>query len=144
MLRLDLEEKLKPDEQDSIILNSTLTALNTIKKLPTKSYVESSHEEKRNRRDLSSVFDDEDNEFDIDKSTKSDSITVNRNPCLDNELANKKYVDDSIAGGNIFKFIQTLQNCLKIAVGNYAYNLIKVDKIQITDTTFIRNPNTAG
>ena len=34
------------------------------------------------------------------KLTKIDSVTVNRKPSSDNELANKKYVDDSIGQGS--------------------------------------------
>ena len=60
LLRLDPDEKLNPDEQASIILNSTLTSPKTIIELPTKSYVDSLHENSRNRRDLSSVFFDQD------------------------------------------------------------------------------------
>ena len=55
------------------------------------SYVNELHEIKRNKRDLSSVFNDQDNEFDNNKLTNLDSVTVNRNPNLDNELAKKKY-----------------------------------------------------
>ena len=60
LLRLDPQEKLNLDEQDSIFLNSTLTSPKTITELPTKSYVYSLHESSRNRRDLSSVFNDHD------------------------------------------------------------------------------------
>ena len=50
LLRLDPDENL---EQDSVILDSTLTSPKTIIELPTKSYVDSSHEEnERSRRDL--------------------------------------------------------------------------------------------
>ena len=48
------------------------------------------------RRDLSTVYNDQDNEIDDNKSTNLDSITVNRAPFLDNELANKKYNDDDL------------------------------------------------
>ena len=44
------------------------------------SYVNNLHEINRNRRDLSSVFNDQDNEFDNNKLTNLDSVTVNRNP----------------------------------------------------------------
>ena len=44
LLILDPDEKLKLDEQDSIIPKSTLTSPNTIIELPTKSYVDSFHE----------------------------------------------------------------------------------------------------
>ena len=39
LLRLDTREKFKLYEQDSIVLNSSLTLPKTIIKLPTKSYV---------------------------------------------------------------------------------------------------------
>ena len=144
MLRLDPEEKLNLNEQDFIILNSTLASPKTIIELPTKSYVDSLHESSRNRRDLSSVFNDQDNEFDENKLTNLDSVTVNRNPSLDNEVSNKKYVDDSIGEGTLLRFNQTLTNYLKVSVGNDTYNLTKYDKIQITDTTNIKYPNTGG
>ena len=105
------------------------------------SYIDNLHEINRDRRDLSSVFDDQDKEFDNNKLTNLDSITVNRDPNLDNELSNKKYVDDSIREGTILRFNQTLENYLKVSVGNDTYNLTKNNKIQITDTTEIKYPN---
>ena len=33
---------------------------------------------------------------------------------------------------------------MKISVGNVIYHLTKYDKIQITDTTIVKNPNTFG
>ena len=96
MLRLDPDEKLKLDEQDSVILNSSLTSPRTMIELPTKLYFDSLHEVERKRRDLSSVFNDQDNEFDNNKLPNIDSIAVNRDPSSFNELANKKYVDASV------------------------------------------------
>ena len=125
LLRLVPNEKLKLDEQNSIILNSTLTSPKTIIELPIKSYVDSLHEINRNRRDLSSVFNDQDIEFDNNKLTNLDSITVNGKPSSNNDLGNKKYVDDSIGGGNISGFNPTLQTHLKVSVGNDIYKLIK-------------------
>ena len=142
LLRLDPEEKLNLDKQDSIVLNSSLTLPKTIIEIPTKNYVYRVHESSRNRRDLSSVFNDQDNEFDKTKLTKLDSITVNRNPSSDNEVSNKKYVDDSIGEGTLLRFNQTLTNYLKNSVGNDTYNLTKYDKIQNTDTTNIKYSNT--
>ena len=141
LLRLHRDEKLKLDEQDSILLDSILIPPNAIIELPTKSYVDSLHEINRDRRDLSSLFNDQDSEFDNNKLTNLDSITVNRNPNLDNELSNKKYVDDSIGEGTLLRFNQTLENYLKVSVGNDIYNLTKYDKIQIIDTTEIKYPN---
>ena len=105
------------------------------------SYVNELHEINRNIRDLSSVFNDQDNEFDNNKLTNLDSVTVNRNPNLDNELANKKYIDDELDKNTVLRFNQTLQNYLEVSVGNDIYNITKYDKIQITDTTEMRYPN---
>ena len=58
VLRLYPDEKLKLDEQDSKILNSSLTSPKTLIELRTKSCVDSVHEINRNRRDLSTVFND--------------------------------------------------------------------------------------
>ena len=99
------------------------------------------HEINRKKRDLSSVFNDQDNEFDNNKLTNLDGVIVNRNPSADDELSNKKYVDDSIGEGTIIRFNQTLENYVKVSVGNDTYNLTKHDKIQITDTTEMRYPN---
>ena len=141
LLRLDPDEKLKLDEQDSIILNSTLTSPKTIIEIPTKSYVDGLHESSRNGRDLSSVFNDQDKEVDKNKLINLDSVLFNRNPNSDNELSSKNYVDDSIAEGTIGRFKQTLENYLRVSVGNDTYNLTEYDKIQITDVTEIRYPN---
>ena len=53
-------------------------------------YVDNLHKINRNRRDLSSFFNDQDNEFDNFKLTNLDSVIVNRDPSSDNKLANKK------------------------------------------------------
>ena len=139
MLGLDPIEKLKLDEQDSIILKSTLTSPKTIIELPTKSYANNLHENVRNRRDLSSVFNDKDIKFDNNKLTHLDSVTIYRNPSSDNEVSDKKYVDDSIDEGTIVTFIQTLEIYLKVSVGNDTYNLTKRIK-KITGTTGIKFP----
>ena len=144
LLRLDPDEKLNLDEQYSIVLNSYLTLPKTVIELPIKSYIGSLHESSRYRRDLSSVFNDQDNEFDNNKLTKLDSVTVKRNPNLDNELANKMYIDDELDKNTVLRFNQTLENYLKVSVGNDTYNLTKYDKIQFTDITIIIYPNTGG
>ena len=125
MLRLDPNEKLSLDEQDSILLNSTSTSPKTLIEKPTNSYVDSLHENSRKRWGLSSVFNDQDNEFDNIKLTKLDSVTVNRHPRSHNEVSNKKYVDDSIGGGTIVRHNQRLENYLKVCVGGDKYNLTK-------------------
>ena len=142
LLGLDSNEKLKLNEQDSIVLTSALTSPKTVIELLTKSYVDNSHESSRNRRDLSSVFNDQDFEFDNIKLTYLDSITVKRNPNLDNEVPNKKYVDDSIGEGTLLRFNQTQQNYLKVSVGNDTYNLTKYERKPITNTTIFKAENT--
>ena len=93
LMRLDPDEWLKLEEQDSIILNSSLTSPKAIMELPSKSYVDSLHEINRSRPDLSSVFNDQEKEIDNNKLTDLDSVTVNRDPSSDNELSNEKYID---------------------------------------------------
>ena len=83
------------------------------------------------------VKNNQDNDFNDNKLTNIDSITVNRNPISDNEVTNKKYVDNSIREGTLLRFNQTLTNYLKVSVGNDIYNLKKYNKISITDITEI-------
>ena len=106
-------KKTKLDEQDSILLNSTLTSPKTIIELPTKSYVDSIHESSRNRGDLPSVLSDQEIESENKNMTNLDSVTVDRKPSSDNELSNKKNVDVSIGEGTVVRFNQSLQNYLK-------------------------------
>ena len=86
MLRLDPDEKLKLDEQDSVDLNSTLTSTRTVTEIPTKRYADSLFENGKIRWVISTVFNDQDFDFDNDKPTISDSNTVNRNPLLNEEV----------------------------------------------------------
>ena len=107
LLRLDPDEKLDLDNQDSIILNSALTSPKKIIEIPTKAYIDSLHEEnERSRRDLGLDFYDE--------------------------------------SSTLVRFIQTLQNYLKVSVGNDINNLTKYNKIQLTDTTVMKAGNTGG
>ena len=90
LLGSDPDEKLKLDEQNSLFLNSSLTTPKLMIELPTESYVDSSHENSRNRRDLTTVFTDQDSEFDYNKLKDLDSFIVRRYPISDKELANRK------------------------------------------------------
>ena len=58
--------------------------------------------------------------------------------------SNKKCIDDELNKNTIVRFIQTLSNYLKASGGNDVYKLTENDKIQITDTTMIKSPNTGG
>ena len=84
------------------------------------------------------------NNFKDKMLTKLDSVTVDRNPSSDNDLANKKFFDESLGGDNILRLNQTLENSLKVSVGENVYNPTKYDRIQITDTTIIIHPNNGG
>ena len=121
---LDLDEKLKLDQQDSIFLSYTLISPKTMKETPTKTYVVSLSGNDRKGRDLLKIFMDKDKEFDKNNLTKLDSITVNRNSTSDEELANKKLNDDSWGEGIFLRSNQSLQNCLKLSwkLGNLLYS----------------------
>ena len=67
LLRLGPDGKLKLDEQDSIFLFPALTSPKTIIEIPNKSYVDGLHENNGNRQDLTTVFNDRENEFDKNK-----------------------------------------------------------------------------
>ena len=83
----------------------------------------------------------EDNDPNDNKLTNLDSITVNRNPASDNEVANKNYIDDELDKNTILRFNHRLQNYLKVSVGNVIYNQTKYDEEQITNRTVMRSPN---
>ena len=90
------------------------------------------------------VKNNKNNNLNDNKITNLDFLTVNRNPISDNELSNKKYVENELDKNTIVRFNQTLQNYLKISVRNDIYSLTKYDKIPITDTSIIKAPNTGG
>ena len=80
------------------------------------------------------MFNDQDKEFDKIELTLLDTITVNRDPNLDNEPAIENNFDDSMGEGTTGRFNQTLQKHLKVSVENGTYNNFINDKIKITDT----------
>ena len=72
----------------------------------TKAYVDQFHiDNERNRRELGLDFYDESsdlvknnqiNDFNDNKLANLDSILINRNPISENELSNKKHIDDEL------------------------------------------------
>ena len=154
LLRLDPDENLKLDEQNSIFLNSFSTLPKTKIEIPKKAYFDSLHDEnERNRKDLGLAFHDEevvlvkdnqDNNFNDNKLSNIDTITINRKPTSNIQLTSKNYVDDLIEECTIVRFNQTLSNYLKVSVGNDTYDLTKSNKIQLTDTTIIKTFNSGG
>ena len=101
----------------------------------TKAYVDQFHQEnERFRRDLGKDFyiepsdlvkNNRDNDFNDNKLTSIESIIVSRNPTSDNEPSNKKNIDNELDKNTVLRFNQTLQNHLKVTVGNDTYNLSK-------------------
>ena len=202
LLRRDPEEKM---EQDSIILNSTLTSPKTILEIPTKNYVDNKFIDSSKLKNTDHI------DFNDKILDNIHSVKVNSYPTLDEQLTPKFYVDnfvydrvdeasllrldpkgmihhgkldsiflnssltsrrtiielptksyvDSLHGENersrrdlvldfydesstLVRFNQTLQNYLKVSVGNDTYNLTKYKKISITDITEIKFPNSGN
>ena len=73
------------------------------------SFVDSLSESDRKRRGLSFFFKDQDNQFDNNKLTYSDSVTVSRNPTSDNEPGNRNSIDDASGKRTFSRFNQTLE-----------------------------------
>ena len=85
ILRFDPDEKL---EQDSIILNSTLTSPKTILEIPTKNYVDSKF------NDPSIIKNTDHVDFNDKILDNVHSIKVNYYPTLNEQLTPKFYVDN--------------------------------------------------
>ena len=127
----------KPAENDSEVI--------------TKAHVDHFQQDnERSRRDVGLNFYDEstdlvknnqDNNLNDNKLTNIDSVQVNRNSTLDNELSNKKNIDDELDTNTILRFNQTPENYLKVSVGDDTYNLTKYNKIQSADTTVMKAGN---
>ena len=151
------EPSLVRNNQDNDFGNYNLTNINSIIlnkqaendiEVITKAYVDWFHQEnERSRRDVGLDFYDQssdlvknnqDSDFNDNKIINLDSITVYRKFSSDNEVANKKYIDDSIEESTILRFNQTLENYFRISVGNDTYNLTKYIKIQLTDTKIMK------
>ena len=154
------ESSLIRNKKDKDFGNYNLTNINSFtlnkqavndNEIYTKTYVDQFHQgNERSRRDLGIDFYDEsndlvknnkDNDLNDNKMTNIYSITVNRNTTSDNEVSNKKYIDDKLDKNTILRFNQTLDNYLKVSAGNDIYNLTKYNKIQIIDTREIKYPN---
>ena len=127
------------DLNDRNITNARFFQVNQLPQidshLTAKLYVDNSIDE------TSLVRNNKNNDFGNYKLTNINSITINNKPTEDDQVSNKKYIDDQLDKNTIVRFNQTLQNYLKISVGNDIYNLTKYNKIQIIDTTEHRYPN---
>ena len=158
---IDEEISLFRNNQDNDFNNHNLTNINSFTlnteafkddHVISKAYVSQFNNNiERNRRDLGLDFynksndlrkNNQDKKFNDNSLTNTKSITISQKPTSDNQVAEKKYVDDSLGISNVSKFIQTLENYLKVFVVNDAFNLGKKDKKQITDITIIKADNT--
>ena len=74
----------------------------------------------------------------------SDSITVDRNPLLDEEVSVGIHFDEVLDKNTIPRYNQTLQNYLKVSVGNNIYNLTKHNRKQLIDKTLIKRGKSGG
>ena len=120
----------------------------------TKAHLDQFHNDnERTRRALGLDFYDESNDLvknnqanDLNDNELAnlDSITINRNPSSDIEVSNKKYTDDELDKNTIVRFNQTLQNYLKVWVGNDTNNTTIFGKIQLTYITTMKAGNTGG
>ena len=138
------ESSLVRNNQDYGFNGHNLTNINSItlnkqavndNQVITKTYVDQFHrEEEQSRRDLGINFyyelndlieNDQDNDFNDKKFTK-------------------KYIDYKLDKNTIVRFNQTLENYLKVSVGNDTYNLTKYKKIQTIDKTTMKAGNTGG
>ena len=151
------------NNQDNNFKNHKVTNINGVtlnrqaendNEVITKAYVDPYHQQnERSRRYLDiEVYDESSDlvknnqviDFNDNKIKNLDSVSVKRNPSSDNELINKKHIDDELGKNTIARFSQTLENYLKVSVGDDTYNLSIYDKIQITDTTAIKVSNVDG
>ena len=76
----------------------------------------------RIRRNMSTVFNDQDSEIYTKYLTSLDSITVLRSPTTDDEVSVEKYNDDELDKNTVVRFKQSLQNYLKVTVENTEKN----------------------
>ena len=123
----DQPSLVRNNQENDFKNNKNLTNINSItlnkqaendNEVNTKAYVDQFNQEnEQSRRDVGLYFYDEsgglvknnqDNDLNDKKLTNIVSITVNRNPKTDSELANK-YIDDELDKNTIVRFHQTLQ-----------------------------------
>ena len=92
LLSLNPDENLKLDGEDSVILTSTFTSPKSLIELPTKAHVESLSESSGSRRDMFTVFNDQDIGFVNIKLTNFDGVMINGNSFTEEDMTNKNFV----------------------------------------------------
>ena len=131
------------NNRDNDFGNYKLTNINSItlktqadndNEVITKSYVDQFHQEnERSRRNLGIDFynksnhlvrNNQDNDFNDNKKTNINSITINNTPTENNHVTNKKYVDDQIDKDTIVRLNDDSNNrYLQVHINNTIYNL---------------------
>ena len=158
------ESSLVRNNKDNDFNNNNLTNINSItlntqavndNQVITKAYVDQFHQEnERSRRDLGIKFynesndlvkNNQDNDFNDNKLTNINSITINTTPTDNNHVINKKYVDDQLDKDTIVRLNDDSNDkYLKVNFNNSTYNLQIYNKIVLTDTTIMKNSNNGG
>ena len=158
------QSSLVRKNQDNDFNNNNLTNINSItlntqaikdNEVITKADVDQFHQEnERSRRDLGIDFYDEssyivknnqDNDFNDNKLTNKNSITINNNPTDDNHVSNKKYIDDELDKDTLVRLNDNSNDrYLKVNFKNSSYNLQIYNKMLLTDTTVKKFSNSGG
>ena len=156
------ESSIVRNNQDNDFDNYNLTNINSItlntqavndNHVITKAYVDQFHQEnERSRRDVGLDFynestdlvkNNQNNDFNDNKLTNINSITINKNPTNNNHVTNKKYIDDALDKNTIVRLNDNSNDrYLQVRINNTSYNLQIYNKTQIIDTTKILFPNT--
>ena len=141
--------KYKLTNINSITLNKQAENDNEV---VTKAYVDQFHQEnERSRRNLGIDFynessyiikENQDNDFNNNKLTIINSITINNNRTNNNHVCEKRYIDDQLDKNTLLRLNDDSNNkYLKFNIINTIYNLQIYNKIILTDTTIIKFPN---
>ena len=156
------EISLVRNNKDNDFSNYKLTNINSITlnkqaenddEVNTKAYVDQFHQEnERSRRDLGIDFynessdlvkNNQDNNFNDNKLTNINSITINNNPSDANHVSNKKYIDEELDKNTIVRLNDDSNDrYLQVHINNTAYNLQIYNQTQTIDTTKLIFPNT--
>ena len=156
------ESSLVRNNEDNDFSNYKLTNINSIAlnkqaenddEVITRAYVDQFHQEnERSRRDVGLDFynessdlvkNNQDNNFNDNKLTNINSITINNNPTEDDQVSNKKYIDEELDKDTIVRLNDDSNDrYLQVRINNTPYNLQIYNKTQIIDTTKVIFPNT--
>ena len=158
------QPSLVRNNQDNDFNNNNLTNINSItlnkqaendNEVITKANIDQFHNDnERNRRDLDLDFynesndllkNNQDNNFNNNRLTNINSITIKTYPTNNNHVTNKKYIDDELDKDTILRLNDDSNDrYLKVNINNSTYNLQIYNKTLLTDTTIMKNSNNGG